>query len=193
MAGKNVRVDQAAGELRTYLELRSAPQSPCATATHKPVLRLVRIEWEPPLSLSDALQKNDPYNDCGLYMIEGHNVLYRCKGGLYFGHACQQSFADRMRQHHDWLKDEQDLTIRLGRPRTGDYEDDPPEWRDWFRVVGDVEALTIHWHGFPYSSKHLASYSGQPLRVQNWGHRGNLLPEYSSDWLPARPPPDLEK
>ena len=137
------------------------------------------------------IQKDDPDKDYGLYMIEGHNILYGCKGGLYFGQACEQTFGEWMRQHDCWLKDEQDVAIRLGRPRSGDYEEDPPEWRDWFRLVRDVVALTIHWHGFAYNSKHIGSYSGQPLRVQNWGHRGNLQAEYSSDWLPPRPSPEL--
>jgi hypothetical protein len=189
---ENLRVDQAAGQLRTYLELRSTAAAP-APETPKPTLRLVRIEWEPPLSLADALKKDDPQKDYGVYMIEGHNVLYGCKGGLYFGQACDQSFAERMKQHQGWLKDAQDITIRLGRPRSGDFEDDPPEWRDWVTLVRDVEALTIQRHGFPFNSKHIASYSGQPLRIQNWGHHGNLQAEYSSDWMPPRPSPDLEE
>jgi hypothetical protein len=189
MAGRklgNVRVDQAAGQLRTYLELRSATESH-ATGAHKPMLRLVRIEWDPPLAFSDALKKDDPDKDYGVYLIEGHNLLYGCKGALYLGQACDQCFADRLKRYEPWLKDEQDVSIRLGRLRTGDYEEDPPQWSDWFKLLGDVEALTIRWHGFPYNSEHIASYSGQPLRVQNWGHRGNLQAEYSSDWLPLRP------
>lgn len=193
MAERHLRLDEAAGKLRTYLNLRSAQQSPAATETQKPMPRLVRIEWEPPLSFSDALKKNDAAKDYGLYLVEGHNLLYGCKGALYLGQACDESFADRLKRHHGWLSDAQDVAIRLGRPRTGDYEDDPPEWRDWFKLVGDVAALTIHWHGFPYNSKHIASYSGQLLRVRNWGHRGNLQAEYSSDWAPPRPATDLEE
>lgn len=159
-------------------------------------LRLVRIEWEGPLSLDDALQKNDDGDhgkDYGLYMIEGHNILYGCKGGLYLGIAEDQTFAVRLSQHKWWLTHEQDVTIRLGRLRLGDYREEPPGWSDWKQLVVDVESLTIYWHGFPFNSKNIWSYNGQPLRVQNWGNRGNLQTEYSSDWRPPRPAPELEQ
>jgi hypothetical protein len=155
---------------------------------HGSTLRLVRIEWAGPFSFDDVIQKHG--GERGLYMIEGHNLLYGCKGGLYFGMTGHQTYAVRMKQHEWWLKQEQDVTIRLGRPRR---EDDPPDSSDWPKLVEDVEALTIFWHGFPYNSKHIWGYSGQPLRVQNWGNRGNLQTEYSSDWKPARPSPDLEE
>ena len=149
-------------------------------------LKLVRIEWEGPLSLAEVIQR-DGTEDYGLYMIEGHNLLYGCKGGLYFGVACDQTYATRMKQHEGWLKWEQDVTIRLGRLRMEDYKNEPPDWADWCQLVADIEALTIYWHAFPYNSRHIWSYSGQPLRVQNWGSRGNLQTEYSSDWMPPRP------
>jgi hypothetical protein len=155
-------------------------------------LRLVRVQWEGPLSLADALQK-DGAEDYGLYLIEGHNILYGCKGGLYFGMSCDQTYAVRMNQHGWWLRSEQDVTIRLGRLRPEDYEQEPPDWPDWYRLVADVEALTINWHAFPYNSRHIWSYSGQPLRIQNWGNRGNLQTEYSSDWKPLRPSPEFER
>jgi hypothetical protein len=155
-------------------------------------LRLVRVEWEGPLSLAEALQKNEP-SDYGLYMIEGHNILYGKKGGLYFGMAGEQTFAGRLSGHQWWINSEQDVSIRLGRLRWGDYKDEPPEWRDWFDLVKDVERLTIYWHAFPYNSQNIWSYSGQPIRVQNWFNRGNLQAEYSSDWQPPRPPKELEE
>jgi hypothetical protein len=153
---------------------------------------LVRIEWEGPLTLADVSQKNGK-NDFGLYMIEAHYLLYGCKGGLYFGMACDQTFATRIKQHEWWLNFEQDVTIRLGRLRQEDYKDEPPDWPDWSKLVADVEALTIYWHGFPYNAKNLWSYNGQPLRIQNWGKRGNLQTEYSSDWKLPSPSPDLEE
>src|ERR1700737_362864 len=87
-------------------------------------LRLVRIEGEGPLSLVDALQKGGA-EGYGLYMIESHNLLYGCKGGLYFGMACDQTYAARIKQHEWWLKSEQDVTIRLGRPHPEGYKDEP--------------------------------------------------------------------
>lgn len=155
-------------------------------------LRRARVEWIGPFSLDDVLQKNSD-DDYGLYMIEGHNVLYGCKGGLYFGKASDQRYATRMKQHEWWLKQEQDVTIRLGRPRPEDYELEEGDWPEWSKLIADLEALTIYWHGFPYNSRHIWGYCGQALRVQNWGSRGNLQAEYSSDWKPARPSPDLEQ
>ena len=88
-------------------------------------LRLVRIEWEGPLPLAAALQKVGD-EDYGLYMIEGHNLLYGCKGGLYLGTARDQKYAARMKQHEWWLKQEQEVTIRLGRPAPGGLQGRAP-------------------------------------------------------------------
>jgi hypothetical protein len=156
-----------------------------------PALRLVRVDWKGPFSLANLPQKEG--DDYGLYMIEGHNVLFGCKGGLYFGMARDQKYAVRIEQHRWWLEQEQDITIRLGILRREDYENEPPDWPDWYSLIAQVESLTIYWHGFPFNSKHIWGYSGGPLRVQNHGPRGNLLAEYSSDWKPPRPSPDLEE
>jgi hypothetical protein len=53
-----------------------------------------------------------------------------------------------------------------------------------------VEALTIYWHGFPYNAAHIGGYDEQRQRlwIQNWGMRGNLQLEYSTDWAPPQPP-----
>ncbi len=158
------------------------------------MLRLVRVEWEGPLSLAEALQRGSA-DDYGVYMIEGHNLLYGCKGALYFGLARDRRFAVRMKEHEYWLKWVQDVTIRLGRLRADDYKDEPPDYPDWYELVGDVEALTIYYHGFPYNSMHIWTYDShrQPLRVQNRGNYGNLQVEYSSDWDLPRPSPELEQ
>jgi hypothetical protein len=151
----------------------------------------VRIDWQGPLSLAAALQ-HDTDDDCGLYLVEGHYMLYGCKGALYLGSARDQPFAARIAQHRWWIDYEQDVSIRLGRLRREDYKEEPPDWNDWYRLVGDVEAFTIHWHAFPYNSDHILDYHGQPLRVQNLGKHGNLQIEYSTDWNPPRPPADPE-
>src|SRR5947209_521054 len=102
-------------------------------------LRPVRIDWEGPLSLPEALQKNDDEpngKDYGVYLIEGHNILYGCTGGLYFGIARDQTYATRMAQHGCWLEYEQDVQIRLGRLRDADYKHEPPDWPDWYKLLG---------------------------------------------------------
>ena len=148
--------------------------------------RLVRVHWDAPRSLDKIFDLNDPNNDCGLYQVYGHHVVFGPGALLYIGKTCDQTFSARFDQHRAWLQHESEIVVRVGRLRREDYRDEE-HWRDWKEVVGLVEQLTIYWHSPPYNTKSITRYTGSPLRVQNWGHRGRLLPEYSSEWQPARP------
>jgi hypothetical protein len=158
-------------------------------------LRLVRVDWEGPLTLAEVLQRNG-CNDFGVYMIEGHYWLYGCKGPLYFGKTTDVGFAETFRNRHRWWieKWEEDVTIRLGRLRSDDDQEEPV-WADWAKLVADVEQLTIIWHSFPYNKQYVYDeYTGQPLRVQNLGKCGRLQGELASDWPElSKPIPDLEE
>ncbi len=55
------------------------------------------------------------------------------------------------------------------------------------KIVTDSEALLINWHTPPYNSKSINEYRGQDLHIQNYGNRGSMLPECSSEWTPPRP------
>lgn len=146
--------------------------------------RLVRVEWEGPLTLDQALNKKGD-NDYGLYQVYGHHVVFGFNSLLYVGSAREQTFGTRLNNRF-YLVNE--VTIRLGRIAQGFYSDHT----DWMDLVRDVEALTIWWHSPPYNSQNIVSYRGKHIRVQSWEARGSLLPEYSYRWpthpdTPSRP------
>jgi hypothetical protein len=126
-------------------------------------------------------------------MIEGHYILYGCRGPLYFGVAIQQTFGVRFVQHQGWLAHIQGLQIRLGRP---EVEGCRPNQARWQTIVAAVEAYTIYYHSFPCNNKNIGGYQGRHrLWVQNLGEPGNLQLEYTTEWetLPLPPPPDTDE
>lgn len=156
--------------------------------------RRVRVEWTGPFTVAALKERGwTDENEYGLYQVYGHHVVFGSGALLYVGMARDQSFATRFSQHAGWLANEQDVLIRLGVIAPEDYLQEPPKWIDWSRLLGEVEALTIHFHSPPYNSKNIGSYGGSPLLVQNWGARGSLLPEYSSFWPPLKRPNDREE
>lgn len=149
--------------------------------------RLVRVHWDPPRSLEATLGLTDKTNDYGVYQVYGEHVVFGSGALLYIGKARDQTFGARFDQHQAWLKNESDILVRVGRLRQDDYKKEEPHWTDWKKAIDCVEELSIYWHSPPYNSKCIVRYGNQPLRVQNWHHRGRLLPEYSSQWEPIRP------
>ena len=92
------------------------------------------------------------------------------------------TFSQRFRRHCiEWLLEEQDISIRVGRIASEDYAYDPPNWSDWKKVLRDAEALTIYWHSPPYNSMNINSYKGQLLKVVNKKESGDLVAEYRID------------
>lgn len=148
--------------------------------------RVVRLEWEGPFGLVDVegLTGNSDY---GVYQVYGRHPVFGTAALLYIGSATARSFGARIREHREWLQYVDGLELRLGRIADDDYNNNT----DWAKLVLNVEALTIYWHGVPYNSKNIQSYNGPALHVQNWGRPGSLLPEYSSDWKPIRPDDEL--
>lgn len=140
--------------------------------------QLIKVSWDPPCSRASIGNRTDT----GIYQIYGNHIVFGPSSLLYIGKS--DNFAARFAQHDAWLSFESDVQIRLGRlvdPIFGALEE-----RDIW--LGHVEALTIYWHSPPYNSKFIVSYgSCPPLRVQNHGDRGRLLPEYSSHWIRPRP------
>lgn len=149
--------------------------------------RPVRIQWEAPISLADALKRKGK-DDWGLYQIYGQHPVFGPNSLLYVGETKDQSFGGRMGQHKAWLKWEGDIEIRLGKLAKGDYTD-----ANWSETLQAVEALTIFWHAPPYNSRNIARHCTKGYHVQNLGQRGRLLPEYSSDWEVPRPDDGAEK
>ncbi|MCP3993468.1 MAG: hypothetical protein GY722_00170 [bacterium] len=148
----------------------------------------MRIDWKGPYRLAQVLEMRDDQDDCGLYQIYGHHVVFGAKSLLYVGKVTEQTFATRFKQHQaEWLHEDTDVWIHVGRIDKRDYKKEQESWSDWTTIVTDAESLLIYWHSPPYNSQGLSKYDGQELRVQNRGERGSMLPESSSDWRPARP------
>ncbi|HEX5746265.1 MAG TPA: hypothetical protein VFZ09_08470 [Archangium sp.] len=150
--------------------------------------RLVRINWIGPFA-PDKVPVNPEYDDnFGLYQIYGIHEVFGPQSLLYIGKAEHLSFAERINQHlSNWLSSNSDAQVRLGLLHPKDYKHEPKDWSDWKQLLRDTEALTIFWHTPPYNSRNISHYSGPTLRVQNFGQRGRLLPEFSTDWVPPKP------
>lgn len=151
-------------------------------------MRQVRVAWVGPLSIEQALQLDDQDNDYGLYQIYGQHIIFGPGSLLYIGMAREQTFKSRLRQHDvDWLHQEKGVLVRVGRIDPGDYAYEPDNWPDWYRLLGDTEALEIYWHSPPYNSSNISEYKGQDLRILNEGERGSLSQECASEKLQPRP------
>lgn len=119
----------------------------------------------------------------GLYQIYGQHVVFGPDSLLYIGMTDGQTFLQRFKQHERWLKFECDVTIRLGLLHS-----------DTMALLAEVEALSIWWHSPPYNSQNIWRYKfDEVLHARNWGARGRLVPEYTSDWEEAKiQPPEGE-
>ncbi len=141
-------------------------------------MRCVRVEWEGPFSIEEALRLNGR----GLYQIYGHHIIFGANSLLYVGKAEGVNFDQRFNSRKEkWLLEEEGVSIRIGRIMNEDYAYDPPNWPDWRKVLGAAEALTIYWHSPPYNGSNISEYNGQLFRVVNLGERGCLVAEYRSD------------
>jgi len=150
-----------------------------------------QIDWEGPLDWHEVVRtKTDNNQDCGIYQICGTHVVHGGNTLLYVGKTDRRTFSARMQEHDWWLKHERDIAVFLGRIRQEETaEADPdPGWRNWMKLLGHVESLTIYWHSPPYNSHYIARYRGPLLHVRCTGNRGRILKEYSSDW--SKPVPN---
>ncbi len=120
-----------------------------------PEIKLLRIEWEGPLSI-DALRSKTGEDDYGLYQIYAHHVVFGAGALVCIGKAQEQTFAARFAQHEEWLDLENDVSIRLGRLAPADYRADDG-WQEWGQLLTDAERLSVFWHSPPYNSHY---YSG---------------------------------
>jgi len=155
-------------------------------------MRRVKVVWNKLIDVASAISLNDEVEDYGIYQIYGNHIVFGAGSLLYIGMTSKQTFGQRIRQHDaEWLKEENEVYVRVGRISEEDYEQDPDKkWADWTSLVKDIEALLIYWHSPPYNARHISDYTGQTLHIQNWGDRGSLLPECTSEWNPPRPKDD---
>ena len=128
---------------------------------------------------------DDEEDDCGLYQIYGHHVVFGDSSLLYIGMTTstfRRRFIDGPAPHSVWLEEDEqeEVSVYVGRIVEGAYKPDPPLWSDWGNVLKDAEALTIYWHSPPYNSSNIETYNGQRLEVVNLGNYGRLCEKYRS-------------
>ena len=136
-------------------------------------MRTVRVKWEGPLTVEDVLEMKLRHRDFGLYQIYGRHIIFGLNSLLYIG-STNKTFSQRLRDHINWLADEESVFIHVGRINKEDYEADRKQ------AIKDTEALTIYWHSPPYNSSNIDAYNGQSLRFVNIGKPGSLAVEFSS-------------
>jgi hypothetical protein len=111
----------------------------------------IKIEWEGPLTLDQAKEKNDGGSnsnnwegkDYGLYQIYGRHILYKQNALLYVGIATKRTFSQRFKDHEKWLRDDQDdqdIKIFLGRI----YNSDKLTVKTWTRDAKLAEKILIY-------------------------------------------------
>ncbi len=127
------------------------------------------LEWEGPLTLGEALNRNDggkcengwAGEDCGIYQIYGPHILAGKKALLYIGQTADQTFGQRLRQHKkDLLLDEplKELAIYLGRLKDREHYTEKDNWTIWYRDVTIAESILIYKYSPHYNSSGLTDY-----------------------------------
>lgn len=123
---------------------------------------IIKIEWQGPFSANYVIKKkNDPGDesdgyagpDYGLYQIYGRHILCKDDTLLYIGKACQQTFSGRFKQHwKEWLKEEKNIRIYLGKIENFIRYTEANSWRNWLRDVDMAESILIYKYSPNYNS-----------------------------------------
>ena len=146
----------------------------------------VVIKWTRLKKWGDVFDLDDDEKDSGIYMINGHHPVFGDDALLYIGQTKKQTFCERFVQHEEWLKNEWNKTIYVGRVISIDDEDEKIyHGNRWHAVIKNSEAMMIYFHSPPYNSKNISNpprYS-KKLRIINIGDCGDLYPEISHEAL----------
>jgi hypothetical protein len=142
---------------------------------------LVHINWKGPFNLGEIAKMGDPRRDFGLYQVYAHHPVYG-RTLVYIGKAREQTFSQRIAQHH-WdsgsENDPNNIEIYVGRLMGATT----PELARWRWEIDVAEKLLIHSHGPAYNALHVyqAPSAGEcsDVRVLNWGSNRSLAREVS--------------
>lgn len=151
---------------------------------------VVEFDWSGPFTLDEVLVTNSHASNSGLYQIYANHNVIGFNTLVYIGIAVDQTFAQRFYDHNKWLREENEVTIRLGCLKGSNEVNEI----DWKLVVRESEKLAIYWHTPPYNSTNISNvpkYDTKrvpyPLLVRNSGDRGRLQAQYSNYWHLPRP------
>jgi len=140
----------------------------------------IHVQWSGPLTLDEAVSRNDTRTDYGVYQVYGRHPLYGAQALLYIGRAQQQTFGKRLSQEgwEPWQDAEGAVQVHVGR-LSGDATPDAPAWD---KQIERVERLLIFAHRPAHNASGLYRHNDEDiesLHIFNWGERGALLPEVS--------------
>jgi len=111
------------------------------------------IEWEGPFTTDEVInKKNDggkspdwDGEDYGLYQIYGRHLLYGYDALLYMGQCTDQTFSQRIDQEYrDYLKDEKDIQLFLGRIYDYKRHSRNDNWQNWKWDIDMAESILIY-------------------------------------------------
>ena len=98
--------------------------------------------------------------DYGLYQIYARHVLGNRDALLYIGEATEQTFADRFRQHEEWLVHEGPVRVYLGRVYSPGRHRADDRWTTWKADVLLAERVMIYTYSPHYNGR---SITERPL------------------------------
>ena len=121
----------------------------------------LRISWDGPCKRTEVVKRFTDGGqaptwdgeDYGLYQIYGRHILGNRDALLYIGEATDQTFAERFKQHEEWLSHEWPVRVYLGRiysPRRHRPDD---RWRTWKSDVLLAERVMIYTYSPHYNGR----------------------------------------
>lgn len=142
----------------------------------------IKILWEGPYTIEEAINKEDSKTEYGLYQIYGTHSLYGGDSLLYIGKSDRNVFKHRLKSHYiDWIhKEPSKVTIYLGY-FVGESET-PPSEEIWSRYIDYAERLLIYCCQPSYNvrEKYLKPLFEKEFVVLNFGQRHQLPAVFSS-------------
>ena len=159
-----------------FLQARSVRRG----ETMNNVPRIITIKWDGPFSLDQLAQFNRS-QDYGLYQIYGTHNIFGPNSLLYLGKAEEQSFADRIPAHIEWIEWEPSSNeIYFGRLCSTEPMTEARD-TEWCTDIDVAERLLIYFSSPPYNSKNIHSYGDiTNVIVINYKKRNRLPIEVST-------------
>lgn len=153
-------------------------------------MHTITIEWEGPLSVKEVIdEKTDggispdwDGDDYGLYQIYGKHILCGKNTLLYIGKSPDQTFSERIKQHDkDFLRDEEDIEIYLGRVFDPERHNRQDDWKTWHEDIDMAERIMLYKYCPNYNSQGIAEKPSFPkydkVKLVHQGAKNRLQSE----------------